>query len=305
MVRLAFNLALNSGADANRTVVNNLGRAIVKKISVKLEGQEVMSLEDADNYLCYRDLWMTDNERLNAAYYGIHNGDVGNTAKIRLGAGDAVTATQQDAAIAAAFGSRFAIPLDFEMLTDHGLFYPAGLLDNLSFELTFNDYSRVTTSTDTTASYKISGISFEYDAVTNPDLAQQKRQQYMNQTVILLMRVLCHRKIRLNKSDVTWNIDQNITARSLKGILLLFEDPAVGAMGPAFGRKSEFYYNPLITKVWVTIDGMRNQLYAQRMLPDQHWDESVKELACEYPRGAERPATDIPPMANDTIIIFV
>ena len=51
---------------------------------------------------------MTDKERLNAAYYGIHVNDGGNTAKIRLGAGDAVAATQPDASIAAAFGNRFS-----------------------------------------------------------------------------------------------------------------------------------------------------------------------------------------------------
>ena len=45
--RLAFNITLNGGTDANRTVVNNLGRAIVKKISVKSEGNEVFSLDDA------------------------------------------------------------------------------------------------------------------------------------------------------------------------------------------------------------------------------------------------------------------
>jgi len=70
---------------------------------------------------------MTDKERLNAAYYGIHVHDGGNTAKIRLGAGDAVAATQPDASITAAFGNRFAIPLDFVILTDHGPFYQAGL----------------------------------------------------------------------------------------------------------------------------------------------------------------------------------
>ena len=43
-VRLAFNIMLNGGTDANCTTVNNLGRAIVKKISVKLEGQEVRAL---------------------------------------------------------------------------------------------------------------------------------------------------------------------------------------------------------------------------------------------------------------------
>jgi len=54
--RLAFNITLNSSTDANRTVVNNPGRAIAKKISVELEGQEVMSLDDAYIYLCCRDL---------------------------------------------------------------------------------------------------------------------------------------------------------------------------------------------------------------------------------------------------------
>jgi len=55
--------------------------------------------------------------------------------------------------------------------------------------------------------------------------------------------------IELNKSDVTWNINLNTPARLPRGVLLLFEDPAPGAMGPAFGHNSEFYYNPRITKV--------------------------------------------------------
>jgi len=62
---------------------------------------------------------------------------------------------------------------------------------------------------------------------------------------------------------------------------LFFEDPAPGAMGPAFGRNSEFYYNPRITKVQVTVEGIPNQLYAQGMLPYQHWDEIVKGFACK------------------------
>jgi len=133
-----------------------------------------MSLDDADIYICHRDLWMTDKERMNAAYYGIHVDDGGNTAKIRLGAGDAMAATHPDASIAAAFGNRFAIPLDFEILTDHGPFYQAGLNDRLSFEITFNDYGRVIMLTDLTASYEITNISLEFDVVTNPDLARRK-----------------------------------------------------------------------------------------------------------------------------------
>jgi len=77
--------------------------------------------------VCYKDLWKTNKERLNAAYHGIHVGDGGNTAKIRLGADNAVAATQPDASIAGVFGKRFAIPLDFfQMLTDHGPFSRPG-----------------------------------------------------------------------------------------------------------------------------------------------------------------------------------
>jgi len=115
----------------------------------------------------------------------------------------------------------------------------------------------------------------------------------MSQTVVLYTRILRHRKLAFNKRDVTWNIKVNTPTRSLKGILLLFEDPAVGAMGPEFGRNSEFYYNPLITKLQVTVEGIPNPAYAKGMLPYHHWDEIVKEFAREDFKGAELSSTDI------------
>ena len=38
MVNLSFNIELSSTADLNRTLVSNIGRAIVKKLAVKLKG---------------------------------------------------------------------------------------------------------------------------------------------------------------------------------------------------------------------------------------------------------------------------
>jgi len=105
---------------------------------------------------CYKDLWLTDEERKNAAFYCIQSE---NAAKIRLGPGDTAAATQPDALIASAFGNRFAISLDLEILTDHGPFYQAGLT---AHELTFNDYDRVIRSTNTNATYQITN-----DIVTN------------------------------------------------------------------------------------------------------------------------------------------
>ena len=167
---------------------------------MKLEGRKVLCLDDADIYLCYKDLWLTDKERKNAAYYGIH---FENTAKIRLGANDAVATSQTDPSIAAAFSNRFAIPLDFEILTDHGPFYQMGLTDRLSFELMFNDYARVIRSTDANVIHEINNIALDFDIVTHQDLARLMHQQYMSHTLVLYTRILRHRMIALKKSDVT------------------------------------------------------------------------------------------------------
>ena len=43
MANLSFNIELTSAIDANRTLVSNVGRAIVKKLAVKFEGKEIMS----------------------------------------------------------------------------------------------------------------------------------------------------------------------------------------------------------------------------------------------------------------------
>ena len=50
---LSFNIELTSTVDANRTLVSNIGRAIIKKLAVKFEGTEIMSIDDFDVFACY------------------------------------------------------------------------------------------------------------------------------------------------------------------------------------------------------------------------------------------------------------
>ena len=52
----SFNVELTSAIDANRTLVSNIGRAIIKKLAVKFEGNEIMGLDDFDVFACYQDL---------------------------------------------------------------------------------------------------------------------------------------------------------------------------------------------------------------------------------------------------------
>ena len=218
--RLAFTIELTS-KDPNATVYQNLGRAIVKKTTIKISGNEVMSIDDSDIFHCYVDLWRSPSERLNMAYQGIGKT---NMLKHRVGAGNAST-DAEDQAIAGTFKNRFCIPLDFELLETHMPFYQAGLGDRLEYELTFNDYDKVISSTDADSSYVISNICLEFDMVTDSELARQIRQQFSGRMAILYDRILRHRKITKKKSDTLWNINLNVSARSMKGILMLFEDP--------------------------------------------------------------------------------
>ena len=60
---LSFNIELSTTADAKRTLVSNIGRAIIKKLAVKSEGNEILSIDNFDIFACYRDLWETKSEK--------------------------------------------------------------------------------------------------------------------------------------------------------------------------------------------------------------------------------------------------
>ena len=234
-----------------------------------------MSIDDSDMYHCYVDLWRSPTERVNMAYQGIGKD---NMLKHRVGAGNA-SSDKEDQAIADAYKNRFCIPLDFELLESHMPFLQSALGDRLEVELTFNDYDKVIKSTDTSASYIIKNICLEFDMVSDTELARQIRQQYEGKMTILFDRILRHRKITKNKGDTLWNINLNVPARSMKGLLMLFEDPE--------RTSTETYYNPKIEKVEMTIEGVPNQLYSQGMKPYQHYGEINKFFALTSKRNKE------------------
>ena len=165
MANLSFNVELSSTADPNRTLVSNIGRAIIKKLALKFEGNEILITDNYDMFACYRDLWKTKSEKRNAIRQGIisNNSDLTpNCMKLRINAGNKDATNDQDKAIADEYGNKFIIPLDFEMLDSAMPYYQAGLRKRLSYELLFNDYNRVINSSKTNATYKVTDISLEY-----------------------------------------------------------------------------------------------------------------------------------------------
>ena len=113
-----FNIELTSAVYANRALMSNIGRAIIKKLAVKFEGNEIMGVDDFNVLACYRDLWKTKSEKRNAIRQGIFSsgGCTTNCIRLRINAGNKDATNAQDKAIADAYGNKFIIPLDFEML---------------------------------------------------------------------------------------------------------------------------------------------------------------------------------------------
>ena len=218
--KLTFNITL-AGTDVNRTLVGNLGGNIIRKLVVKLEGNEIISIDDYDVLYSYYDCWKTASERRNAVFQGIAeaDGQTENAIRHRINATDK-TNDAKDQTVASIYDNRFCIPLDFEILESSLPLYQYGLGSHLTYELTFADYSNVLKSTDSDANYTISNISLEFDTIINASLASQIRTEYMKSS-ILYDRILRAHIIPLNKSDTSFSVDINSPSKSLKGVLLI------------------------------------------------------------------------------------
>ena len=234
-----------------------------------------MSTDNYDILTCYRDLWKAASEKCNTIRQGIISTDgcTINCMRLRINAGDKNAGVVQDNAIATANGNKFIIPLDFEMLDSAAPYYQAGLRNRLLYEITFINYNRVINSSVASpdAKYMITDISLEYEIVTQPDLVRSIRSEYQSMA-LLFDRILRHRQISVNKSDTMWNWSFNMLCKSLKGILVLFEEEK------SYTRNTSRFYNPKIQKVSVTVKGKPNQLYSQGMRSFEQYDDAINIL---------------------------
>ena len=267
-----FNISL-VGTDVNRTIAGNLGRSIIRKRVVKLEGNEIISIDDYDVLYSYYDCWKCKTERLNVVFQRNveADGQTENAIKHRINATDKAN-NAKDQTVASIYDNRFCIPLDFEILESSLPLYQYGLGSHLTYELTFAVYSDVIKATDPDATYTISNISLEFDTIINASLASQIRTEYMKSS-ILYDRILRARIIPLNNSDTSFSVDINSPSKSLKGVLLIFTKERSATK---FTRNTEEFFNPKITKVEVTVEGVPNELYAQNMEYRHQYNEIVK-----------------------------
>ena len=100
--------------------------------------------------------------------------------------------------------------------------YPYGLKENLIVRLELNSSEKVILCTgDTNATYKLSEILLEYDAIFDEPYATAIGEMYSG-TSILYTKVTSIHYQALSKKDTTWKIDvNNLSFQSLQGLLII------------------------------------------------------------------------------------
>ena len=177
---LVFNINLKvTGAQANNYLVQNVSRALVDKFVVKFAATTIQDTDGYDIYKIFEDLFIPLHERANMLSEGIQSLDL---CRIRSGAGDKKTSSvDAENALNAVYGTKYRINLDHPILTDHGVFYPQALYNDLVFELTLAPAGQVVKGSDPSKlGYKLENIQLEYEVIRSKTLADEAMSTYIS-----------------------------------------------------------------------------------------------------------------------------
>ena len=189
---LVFNINLKvTGAHANNHLVQNVSRALVDKFIVKFASSIVQETTSYGIYKTFEDLFLSKDERENMLREGIQDTDLN---KLRSDAGDKDTSNAGRNTLNAVYGTKYRINLDHPILTDHGVFYPKALYNDLVFELTLALAHAVVKGSDRTKlGYKLENIQLEYEVIRSHTLAIEVVSTYASGKEFAYDLVMCEK----------------------------------------------------------------------------------------------------------------
>ena len=238
---LLFNIDL-TGGHANNYLVQNVSRALVDRFVVKYAGTTVQDTNGYDIYEIFKDLFLSTDEHEEKILEGIQST---NLNKIRSGAGDKPSSgVDAETKLESVYKNKYRINLDHQILTDHGVFYPQALYNDLTFELTLAQAVQVVRGSDASKlEYKLKNIQLEYKVIRSKSLADEVASTYSYGKEFAYDLVMLEKIVDIARNtDGRLNLRVNPQRRSLKGLLLLFIVPfTAGARDSEHYLKSRHY----------------------------------------------------------------
>ena len=222
-VKLLFDLKV--GGHTNNTLVNNIGRNLVCRLKVSFGGETLQDTDRYDLFQTYHDLFLEDRE--DRLRQGISSE---NMRKLRTNAGDKVTSDAKEVSLAAIHNTKYVIPLDHPVLSDHGSFYSKALPHPLIFEITLPKVDKIINhdkkeKEKTPPTYKITNLELEYQIISSDYLTREAMTSYQVGKGFFYENVIFHKTITISKpNDSVINEHVNLPRRSMTGVLCLFEE---------------------------------------------------------------------------------
>ena len=156
-----------------RSFIYNLGRLLVDRLSVNVQGVEVYQNIGESMMEVYKDLWRSDEDRDNRQEFGLANENVrklvskddsGNKATKTDGVLDLTIANMCD---------RMKIPLG-KILGDQGRYAPYGMFD-FEYRITLPQSKKILKAQDgeDKGEYKLTDLHLEYEVIESEDLVRE------------------------------------------------------------------------------------------------------------------------------------
>jgi len=166
------------------------------------------------------------------------------------------------------YGKKYRIRLDHQILTNHGVFYPQALHNDLTFDVKLAEAIHAVRGSNST---QLKNIQLEYKMIRSKTLAEEARSVYSSGKEFTYDHVMHDKEVAFKKdTDTRINVKVNPQRRSLKALLLLFIEPY-----DAGARDSEKFIFPDLTKVSVTVNGAPNMLYNNGIKGKDMWEEHM------------------------------
>ncbi len=249
---------INLSGDDKNYVVDNVGRYLIKKLVIKIGPETILSIEDYNLFMHYKELWLTKSQRKNMIFQGIQSN---NLNKLRSKANDAVITNSNENILKIIYGNKYKIPLDFELINNYAPLYKYAIQEDIIFEITFAPINEIIlTEVTKDWNYKLSNICLEYDTVTDENIANTIKTQYNQGYSIFYDYIDKFKTVSIEANDEIINENINFPRKSIKGILMFFTKTYSDGV-----INVDKYYNPEINKVEITLEGISNKVFCQGM----------------------------------------
>jgi len=166
-----------SGGHANNFLVQNVTWALVDRMVMKFAGTILQDTVGYDIYKTFEDLFLLQEKRDGMILERIQSDDL---CKIRSGTREKNTSgVDTENKLNEVYGSKYRISLDHQILTNHGVFYPQALYNDLMFDVKLAEAIHVVRGSDTTKlKYKLTNIQLKHEIICSKTLADEARSVY-------------------------------------------------------------------------------------------------------------------------------